>query len=92
MEMKVVKLNHRYKMYKHGFTHALRWNRWEFDDIRPYERSLINLYGVPSYDYQRASWVSVFGASVNRKSGYKPYYLYVRSEQMLTMTMLKAQL
>jgi len=88
--MKVIKLNRRYKMYEYGFTHAFRWERWEFNDIRPYERSLINLYGVQSYDYQRSSWISVFGSSTNKKTGYKPYYLYVRGEPMLTATLLGA--
>lgn len=89
--MKLIKLNRRYKMYYEGFTHALRWDRWEFDDIKPYEKSIQNLYGYMSYNYSRSAWVSAFGSSVDRKTGYKPYFIYVRNENMLTMTMLKAQ-
>lgn len=85
--MKIVKLNRRFKMYQDGFTHALRWNRWDHSKINPYEKVFAKLYGRASYDYRTAAWASMFGISQGT-NGYKPYFIYVRNESMITAALL----
>lgn len=74
-------------MYQKGFTHALRWDSWDYKQIGPYETALGNAYGNMIYNYDRSSWASAFGSSVG-PNGYKPYFIYVRNESMLTVALL----
>ena len=76
-------------MYEKGFTHALRWNSWDHKRINPYEKILSSLHGDMSYDYQRTTWAGAFGSGRGR-NGYKPYFIYVRNEAMLTAALLGA--
>ena len=76
-------------MYQRGFTHALRWNKWDFERIIPYENTLEKLYGNMSYDFDRSIWAGTFGAR-DRRTGSMPYYVYLRNEEMLTAVLLCA--
>jgi hypothetical protein len=74
-------------MYYHGYTHAIRFDRWDFIDVSPYESAMERVFGPHRYDRSRGDWYSSFGTK-NSSTGYKPYYIYVRSEEMITMTLL----
>ena len=74
-------------MYENGYTHALRWDRWDYSRIDPYEKVLAKLYGNMSYNYRTSYWAGGFGS--NRGSnGHKPYFIYVRNETMITAALL----
>lgn len=89
--MKIIKLHQRFKMYQEGFTHALRWDRWEYSKVTPYEKALAKLYGRVNYNYRESNWASMFAANPG-PSGYKAYFIYVRSEAMITAAMLRVEL
>ena len=74
-------------MYENGYTHALRWDSWDYEQIGPYEKSLEKLYGKMTYNYRISHWAASFGS--NRGSnGFKPYFIYVRNETMITAALL----
>jgi hypothetical protein len=84
--MKIVKLNRRYNMYDCGYTHALRWDSWDSKTCSRYEKVLGDLYGWHGYSETRAQWYSGFGS--RKGGGRRPYFIYVRSEAMLTTMLL----
>jgi hypothetical protein len=86
-KMKIIKLDKRFKMYKAGYTHAMRWTRWEPAKINPYEDAMRKMYGEAWYS-KGNSWTIQFG-NKSKSAEYTPYYIYVKSESMLTMMMLK---
>ena len=85
--MKIIKLDKRYSMYKEGYTHAMRWTNWEPRKVNPYEAAMRKLYGEEWYA-KGNSWRMGFGHAVKGNKS-KPYFIYVRSESMLTMLMLR---
>lgn len=85
--MKIVKLNRRFNLYRDGFTHALRWDQWEYNKIDPYEKAFAKLYGGAKYNYREANWAAMFGGK-RGTNGFKPYFIYVRSEAMISAAML----
>ncbi len=87
--MKIVKLTRQFKMYNDGYTHAIRWDHWDYSNINPYEKALAKLYGNMSYNYRISPWASGFG-SKRGSNGYKPYFIYVRNESMITAAMISA--
>ena len=93
--MKIVKLNRRYKAFRHGFTHALR-----YDDSHlrgSYELAKIkheSMYGHPSYDERTARhhpWMYVWGKRKPRTSYYIKW-IYLKREEDLTLLMLSGAL
>jgi hypothetical protein len=86
-KMKIIKLDKRYNMCKEGYTHAMRWHRWEPSTVNPYEDAMAKLYGADGYA-KGNSWRAAFGHVV-KGNKYNPYFIYVKSESMLTMMMLK---
>jgi hypothetical protein len=85
--MKIVKLTRRFKMYSDGYTHALRWDHWNYSDVEPYEKALKKLYGKMTYNYRISPWVGNFGSKIG-SNGHKPYFIYVRNELMITASLL----
>jgi hypothetical protein len=84
--MKVIKLNRRFKKFSEGYTHAIRWDSWAHNNVGDYEKYLSSIHGF--HGYRRGyPWYSGFG-SHNPKTGYKPYYIYVKKENMITMALL----
>jgi hypothetical protein len=73
-------------MYDCGYTHALRWDSWGFNNIGPYEQFLIDAHRFHGYR-TTGPWYSGFGTR-SPKTGYKPYYIYVRNENMITALLL----
>jgi hypothetical protein len=88
--MKVIKLNHRFKRFNEGFTHAIRWDSWSYNKIGRYENFLADAYGYHQYRPTTSSWYAGFGTR-SPKTGYKPYYIYVRNESMITAALLAVQ-
>lgn len=85
--MKVVKLNRRYKAYKEGFTHALRFDHWEkhAGDI---EQFLTNRYGSQySWQRDRGQWSSNFGSRPSRSDS-RPFWINLKNEADITMILL----
>jgi hypothetical protein len=89
--MKVIKLNRRFKKFSEGFTHAMRWDSWSYNKIGHYENFLSDAYGYHHYRPTASSWYAGFGAR-SQATGYKPYYIYVRNESMITAAMLGVQI
>jgi len=89
--MKVIKLNRNFKKFSEGFTHAMRWDSWVFGNVGVYENFLSDAYGYHHYTPGTSSWYTGFGARC-RKTGYKPYYIYVRNETMITAALLGVQI
>ena len=87
--MKVVKLNRRYKAYKDGFTHALRFDTWHIK-AGEIEQFLTNRYGSQYNWYKRhgnSQWTSGFG-SRSSKYDARPYWINLRNESDVTMILL----
>ena len=88
--MKIVRLNRRYNMYELGYTHALRWDEWSSKTCSRYEKVLENAYGWHHFDRGRSThWFSGFGHRVSGCNR-RPYFIYVRSEAILTAILLAA--
>ena len=85
--MKIIKLDKRFSMYKEGYTHAMRWSRWEPGIINPYEEAMRKMYGENWYT-KGNSWTIQFG-NKSKSSEFTPYFIYVKSESMLTMLLLR---
>lgn len=85
--MKVIKLNRKFKKFHEGYTHAMRWDSWGDDGTSSvYEKYLSSVHGF--HGYRRGyPWYSEFGTR-DRKTGCKPYYIYVKRESMITMALL----
>jgi|FreactTroBogLake_1042271.scaffolds.fasta_scaffold00029_94 hypothetical protein len=86
-KMKIIKLDKRFNMYKEGYTHAMRWRNYEPREVNPYEAAMRIMYGDEWYA-KGNSWHMGFG-NVVKGSRVKPYFIYVKSESMLTMLLLK---
>lgn len=86
-QMKVVKLNRRFKQYKeNGHTIALRFASYEPKAISAYEK--VCRERLRGYGYNRdADWASYFGYAPNSNSS-RPYWITFRRESDLTMVML----
>lgn len=85
--MKVVKLNRRYKAYKEGFTHALRFNSWH-PKAGEIENFLIKRYGNQySWNKPQSQWTSGFGSRPS-SSDSRPYWINLRRESDVTMILL----
>jgi hypothetical protein len=89
--MKVIKLNRKFKRFHDGYTHAMRWDSWGYSKIGNYENFLSDAYGHHHYRPTASSWYSSFGTRC-RKTGFKPYYIYVRNESMITAAVLGVQI
>ena len=85
--MKIIKLDKRFSMYKEGYTHAMRWSRWEPGIINPYENAMSKMYGDRWYS-KNNSWTMGFGIK-GKSAEFTPYFIYVKSESMLTMLLLR---
>ena len=88
--MKIIKLSNRFALYKEGYTHALRYDRWD-PKIAAIEVALAVMLGDRFYNTNQAAWRGTFGSKRDPKTGYKPYFIAVRNESHLTMSLLKAQ-
>jgi len=88
-KMKIIKLDKRFTMYKEGYTHAMRWTRWEPRIITPYEEAMGKMYGENWYT-KGSPWTMQFG-SKSKSDEYTPYYIYVMCESMLTMLLLRVK-
>jgi len=84
--MKIIKLDKRFSMYKEGYTHAMRWPRWEPRIINPYKEAMCKMYGENWYS-KGSPWKIQFGTK-GKSDEYAPYFIYVKTESMLTMLML----
>jgi len=79
-ELKVVKLNRRNVAYQDGFTHAFRFNHYEFSGVQTTIRSYLrDNYG---YEYKNGS---AWRDYIKRP---RPYWIAVRDEQMITVVLL----
>lgn len=89
--MKVIKLSKRFKLYKEGYTHALRFIKWDGAVVYPIEKKMADMLGTQYSWRQPTIWRGTFGSNVDSKTGYKPYYIAVRNESHLTMALLAIQ-
>ena len=86
--MKVIKLSKRYKLYKEGYTHALRFIKWDTSLAHSIEMKMEDMLGS-QYNWRKSNaWRGTFGSKKDPKTGYKPYYIAVRNESHLTMALL----
>jgi hypothetical protein len=85
--MKVVKLNRRYKAYKEGFTHALRFDHWE-KNAGDIEQFLTKRYGSQyNWNKPQSQWTSGFGSRPS-SSDSRPYWINLRRESDVSMILL----
>ncbi len=77
-------------MYELGYTHALRWDEWSSKTCGRYEKVLENAYGWHHFNRDRSSWYSGFGHRASGRYTRRPYFIYVRSEAILTSLLLAA--
>lgn len=87
--MKVVKLNRRYKAYKEGFTHALRFDQWG-KHVGDIEQFLTNRYGRQYLWHKRhanSQWTSGVGSRPSSTDS-RPYWINLRNEADITMILL----
>ena len=84
--MKVIKLNHRYRLYyAHGFKLAIKFNNYSAE-ARKLERYLISTYGN-MWDHRNMlvrdhQWYGQYG------SGRRCYYVAFKDEEMVMMATL----
>lgn len=82
--MKVVKLNKTHRLFKDGYTHAIRFNCYS-GKCYSYERRLREMYGD---QYAATSmWAARFGSK--NSTGYTTFWIATRNEQDLTMLLLQ---
>lgn len=84
--MKVVKLHPRNIGWKHGFTHALRFDSWDADAARIHE-FLRKTYNTATYDKQ-GPYYEKFGRK-DKTSNLLSYWIYLRHEADITLLLLK---
>jgi len=88
--MKIVKVNGRHKeaVRNAGFTHAFRFTSWTSQAVQV-EQILKKQYNTGGWLCDRTSnWYSAFGVSGGRTRGSRPYWVYVRGEQVVSFVLL----
>ena len=91
--MKVVKLNRRHTAFKHGFTHAVRFESW-CDEALEIETELRERYGPPrlsKWFNDSSEWCGIFGHK-SSKQQYSPYWINFRNETTITLILLTVDL
>jgi len=84
--MKVIKLNHRYKLFKeHGYKSGLKFNAWGLQ-ARLIENSCRKHLGHPFYQAD-ADWYGYFGKSPDGIEP-RPYFIMFRRESTLSFILL----
>ena len=87
--MKIIKLHPRFKLYKEGYTHAIRFDRWTPHGlIDRLERKMEELFGTQYAWKTQSNWRGAFGSNRDPKTGYKPYFIAVRNPSHLTIALL----
>lgn len=82
--MEVVKLNRRFTAFKHGFTHAIRFDNWN-EDANKVEQALRKRYGW-DWGWEK-EWKGFRGAA--RTTSYdRPQYYALRNEAMVSQILL----
>ena len=86
-EMKVIKLNRRYKMFKErGHTIGLKFDTW-YKEADVFEAYLRKIYGM---DWNNVSWHGYYGTRPTTTNS-RPYFITIRDEKMLTAMLLAVQ-
>ena len=80
--MKIIKLDKRHREYRHGFTHAFRFDSY-CANAMDIERYLKRAYPGG----ERIKWCSYFGTR-NNYTRYSVYWVCVRNDAILTMALL----
>lgn len=87
--MKIIKLHPRFKLYKEGYTHAIRFDGWTPHGlIIRFERKMEELFGTPYTWKTQSNWRGAFGSNRDPKTGCKPYFIAAKKESYLTMVLL----
>jgi len=87
-QMKIIKLTKNYTLYKRGYTHALRFAKWESNVCDPIEKKMEQMFGTQWRWDRPTEWQATFGSSKSPRTGHKPYFIAVRNESYLTMALL----
>ena len=87
-QMKIIKLTKNYTLYKKGYTHALRFAKWESKACNPIEEKMEQMFGTQWRWDRPTEWQATFGSSKSPSTGRKPYFIAVRNESYLTMALL----
>lgn len=86
--MKVVKLNSKFKRFREGYTHAMRWDRWDYKLVSPYEKYFARVHGYHGYSSDGNAWFAGFGDTRDRVTKRRPYFIYVSHEHLITAALL----
>ena len=87
--MKVIKLNRRFRQFKHhGHVIAVRCDTWLGEGV-PLEKICQNKLGGQSY-LPDNDWHAYFGKANGRR--FRPFWISFRREADLTLVLLSAQL
>jgi len=90
---RLVNLDNRHGAFKDGYTHAIRFERYQFSnskyDANNVEQKCKDYFGPQSWVRRsdRANWHAEFGAK-SRSYGSTPYWIYFRKESDLCFIML----
>lgn len=93
--MKLVKLNNRHKLYRYGYTHALRFNGYGAESkrifaIESYLQSAYPGIGLwhASLEHPRTAWAIHWPPKAN---GVRPYWIGFKKEEDAIMCILIGQ-
>ena len=85
--MRVIKLNRRFKVFQHGYTHALKLNDWISKEARQIEQIFHDMYGW-DWDYSKP-YKSFSGRRVAGNPTVR--YYAVKNESVITQVLLKLE-
>ena len=87
--MKVVKLRKNWNLYKEGYTHAFRFDSWNYDSGAVIA-ALNKIYNNRQWRGRYYAWGLGHGELTQNKEGrwIRPTYIAVRSEAVVTQVLL----
>jgi hypothetical protein len=88
MIMKVIKLDRRFKAYKFGYTHAIKFPDFIDSDARKVASAFHDMYG---WDYCYEKPYKGFYGKRDKDTGHRPQYFAVKNESMITQVLLKME-
>jgi hypothetical protein len=87
--MKVIKLDRRFKAYKFGYTHAIKFPDFIGSDVRKVASAFYDLYG---WDYCYDKPYKGFYSKRNKDNGLRAQYFAVKNESIITQVLLKMEM
>lgn len=85
--MKVIKLDRRFKVYKEGYSHAIRCHDWISKEARQLEKIFVEMFGY-DWGYEKP-YKSFYGKT--KFNHVRPKYFAVKNEALITQVLLKLE-